>query len=275
MHFPKYWAKSHWSGEVSGQHVERDSWGWSDTSEEDAKRRGVELARRAASADWSKKKDLYLYTDRPLREEVLTTLEGAIISRNSYGAEILNCDSLVFVDVDLPTQPTSSGGFLSGIFGKKRAAVASPEQEKLEKLRHWQRLNGRYSFRVYRTAGGLRYLLINSTLDPSARKSLFDSTDCDPRYAKLCDIQKSFRARLTPKPWRMGLPSPKYRFPYSNDEQRSAAERWVGEYDNAATQFATCKYLETIGDGKTATEFVELVSQHDLKTSAERDLPLA
>jgi hypothetical protein len=55
----------------------------------------------------------YAFADRPIREEILRELRDpwgaseAIVTRNGYGAEVLNTARLLFADIDDP--PRSFG----------------------------------------------------------------------------------------------------------------------------------------------------------------------
>ena len=51
----------------------------------------------------------------------------------------------------------------------------------------------------------------------------------DPAFLHLCRIQGSFRARLTPKPWRCGQANPPGSFPREPEAQAAFAE-WLAQY---------------------------------------------
>jgi len=62
-------------------------------------------------------------------------------------------------------------------------------------------------FRVYRTFAGCRVACTSRpfawAVDAWQAERLMRFLDADPKYAALCGKQKCYRARLTPKPWRV------------------------------------------------------------------------
>jgi hypothetical protein len=292
MHFPKYWARGEWTGTgPSGQAWNQVAWDCSDTSQEDAQGRATAKAQRLGERvgrDNARSADAYLlYANRPLREPVLRTLQeggadcAAVITRTAYGSEVLNAEKLMFVDVDLPEPKRESGlmALLKRLFSGRppeEAPVQSPVDTKLSILRQWQGGNAGWVFRVYRTHSGLRYLVTSALQDPVANltHSVFATLGCDGRYQQLCKIQKSFRARLTPKPWRCGCPNPPVRFPY-DDLGGAKMNQWITRYEDAAEGYATCQFLSEVGSSMPPAGIAGLVAEHDRRTRANNGLPLA
>jgi hypothetical protein len=102
------------------------------------------------------------------------------------------------------------------------------------------------------------------------------ATGTDPWFVKLCLAQRSFRARLTPKPWRIGLKAPPGEFPRTDPALEEHFARWLQQYEAASLRFATCRYLETVGKGGfVGGEDHDLVEIHDRATRATESLPLA
>jgi hypothetical protein len=165
----------------------------------------------------------------------------------------------------------------------RRVVVAlrgGPEQVALRRVRRFVAAHPDWRLRVYRTPAGLRLLALHRRFDPreDAVRACFDALGVDPLYARMCLNQNCFRARLTPKPWRMGLP--RLRAPYSaawRPEHASLPARraWIERYDREAQGYAACRYLETLGGGPSDPGAESVQALHDLLSQAERELPLA
>jgi hypothetical protein len=113
--------------------------------------------------------------------------------------------------------------------------------------------------------------------DPAGREAqdLMKATGTDPWFVRLCLAQKSFRARLTPKPWRVGVKAPPGEYPREGETSQRFAE-WLREYESASRGYATCRFLETVGKGGlVGGEDHGLVELHDRATRADSTLPLA
>ncbi|HZK81527.1 MAG TPA: hypothetical protein VFC46_10680, partial [Humisphaera sp.] len=236
MNIPKYWARS--DNPAPGSF---SCWQSSNVSLEDAQRdanaRALELARKfQAGASL----DRYSYGDRPLREEVVQTLtdnngnDVAVVTRNLYGALILNASSAMFIDVDFAShgQIAPTGGFFRRLFFGKESPDDA-EQRCLKQIRAWAARQPGVGLKIYRTCAGLRCLVTNQTFDPTRPHTieLLRDIGSDPLYVRLCQSQACFRARLTPKPWRCGTPLPPARFPLNSAAAESSFNQWRTEYE--------------------------------------------
>jgi hypothetical protein len=247
VHFPKYWAK--------GTAARATVWRWSDDSLADAQqkasKRATELAAIFASG---KQLDKYSYGDRPLREEIVQTLSAdAVVTRNLYGALVVNAARVMFVDVDTGED-------------------SSKEAERLDQLQGWADDHSDLGVRIYKTAAGFRALVTNRTFDPKSdeARALLEEAGSDPLYMKLCSVQQSFRARLTPKPWRIGMRPPRVRFPYDNPDE---IRQWVKGYDAASREVSVCQFVEATGPSDVIAEAQPILELHD--RVAVGDQPLA
>jgi hypothetical protein len=286
MRFLRYWAKASASATgPGGALLEFSCWRGSDLSVEDARTRArmaaEEVAARAAQTGEPPR--AYAYGDRPLREEVVRSIAGederaAVVTRNAFGCLVLNTAGVLFVDVDLP-EPARSGsvGWLGRLFGRVCVPIEEPQAIALAKLEVWLRRNPGYGFRVYRTRGGLRYLETSRLFDPRSNDvaTLLEELGCDPLYVRLCRSQQSFRARLTPKPWRCGVALPPSRFPHETPERAAAFQRWLGAYDAACLGHAVCEALPNAGEGGIHADVVPVLRLHDETTRPGSGLPLA
>jgi hypothetical protein len=279
MKIARYWTRA----EQSVGDVRVTARGWSDDSIESARAKAREIAHRVAQriAGGFGKTERYPYGDRPLPEPVIREFDGAAVTRNSYGALVLNADRLMFVDVDgkhaQHAQPASGGGFLSSLFGKpaqkSETAAADPTVDAIKTVAARHDLSGR----LYETAAGYR-LMITNRLFPAGSdevEALLAEFKSDPLYMRLCRMQESFRARLTPKPWRCGFYKPYVQYPFENPKDEAIFRDWQQKYDSKSAPYATCRFMTALGSATVAPEFPELIEYHDQETKAGRGLPLA
>jgi hypothetical protein len=281
MYIPRHWFKATGGGRTpDGREFPVSVWGCAD-DEHGAERNAGERLRRVLERIrcGDPLPNRYGYGTRPLREEILQTLESevpgeaaAIITRNGYGAQVLNTARLLFLDVDRPA--VTFWQRLAGWFGAK---PAPSEESVLAKVRDALRQHGRGAFRIYRTAAGWRIVAVDREFDPTGDEAqeLMRATGTDPAFSRLCQVQRSFRARLTPKPWRCKSAVPPGEHPRLDEEARQRFASWLGGYERAATAYATCRYLETVGDGAPSASFVRLIAIHDQITRCSELLPLA
>jgi hypothetical protein len=136
--------------------------------------------------------------------------------------------------------------------------------------------SGLGAVRVYRTAAGFRLLATGRTYDPgsSEAESVMRVVGADPSFVQLCKVQDSFRARLTPKPWRIGQSAPPGDFPREGRQQQ-AFDEWLRRYDRAAASSATCRFIESIGGDSVHPDVTPILALHDEQTKATTTLPLA
>jgi hypothetical protein len=281
MHIPKAWAKATADAKAQdGKQLALAVWGWGEdavSARSEAVRRLERIIGRIRRGE-SFPSD-YAYATRPPREEILQSFAPApddapfgLVTRNRYGALVLNAARLLFLDVDLP-RPT---------FGERLKRIFLPSSPTAEsvavgKLRDALRQFGKATFRLYRTASGLRAIALDRDFDPAGQEAqeLMKSTGTDPWFVRLCVAQKSFRARLTPKPWRCGCPLPPAEYPRTDEADRKAFAAWLSNYESISSRYATCRYLETIGAGSPRGDAKKLIALHDQRTRCNETLTLA
>jgi hypothetical protein len=299
MHFPKFWAWG-WYETVdrTGKPAKFGAWGWSDESEDAARAHGAIRAKRsfdflqAHPHSPPSPPDPYLYGDgRPFRELVLEEWQDgeAVISRNRVGCDVLNTARMGFVDVDYDQVNLPAAGFLS-LFGPKRLSrEARAKEVALKSLQEWLHVSSEDSFRIYETAAGLRYLLTSRTVEPESpdTRHMLNALGSDRRYIKLCEAQKCFRARLTPKPWRalsqrgqwdkawVEPTPPALQGNTYPQEQFQENDPSFARYREYSAGYATCKFVGAVGSGTVLPEFEPLIALHDERTRAHSGLPLA
>ena len=279
MYVPKAWARDTREAMLrDGRTVPVSAWGWGE-DQPSARAKASERLQKALERIQRRAPfpHRYEYEGRPLREELLQTLEAGsssatvgIVTRNRYGAQVLNAEQLLFLDIDLPSP---------GLFAWFRQLFSrtTAERRALVHLREALQTFGKATFRIYRTASGFRVMAVDRSFDPTSPETqdLMRVTRSDPAYARLCRSQRCFRARLKPKPWRCGVEKPLGEFPRSTRDEENAFAGWLREYEQASTRFATCRYLETIGSGRASGDTRRLQDLHDRVTRCEEPLPLA
>jgi hypothetical protein len=203
-------------------------------------------------------------------EEVIDTFHDgstvlATITRNWYGALVLNTQKVLFVDVDLAPGQSFSGNAPSFAI-QLAAAQRSPTVQQLRADALLERFdvvaeqNPELGFEVYRTAAGFRLIIISREFDPSETDTerIFKALDADPIYATLCEKQQCFRARISPKPWRIGM-----RTEYLCSDDRRA---WAYCYDKQAAEFAVCEYVRHHGRRSAPDTVQAIVELHERLT---------
>jgi len=254
----------------------------------------------------------------PIREEVVARHGDSVITRNGYGARCLNSPDVVFADVDfrksggLGLKLGVFGGLLvlavlAGFLFASRptgialavaaAVVSAPLGDMIHRARlaatggseGWVRKRlaeflGKHpdwAVRLYRTPAGLRLLATHAPMDPHdpVVRAFFEAVGVDPLYARMCLNQRCFRARLTAKPWRIGIGShlkPRPGVWPVRPEHRGQRDAWITAYEDKARGHAACAFLDVLGSGGTHPKAAEVVELHDAECRArEPRLPLA
>lgn len=278
MKFPQFFSRVNSdSGRVSAR-------GWSETSQEEADANALARLERILNFLRTGRKneqqiDGYSYTiDGVICEEVIDRIfdednanEIAVFSRNAYGSLVLNSTRLMFVDIDIKPDGTLQR-WKHWLLGKQ--GMASPEQRAINEIIEWQRSNPRYALRIYRTAAGLRLLVSNQPFDgfDGTAKRILNELKSDRLYRRLCESQQCFRARLSPKPWRIGAGRPPVQFPYRNKDAENEFKQWHDRYVQLAKQHSVCTYLMTLGTTAIHPDLAAIIEQHDALSVGENPL---
>jgi len=207
----------------------------------------------------------YEYWNGYIKEEVVEELKAddgstlAVLTRNNYGALVLNSESVFFGDIDI-----SESNFVARIlelFGKEKKNKAYY----LAKVEAFQKTNSHYTFKVYETFAGLRVAITNHIFatDSTETQTIFKALNTDPLYVQLCKNQACFRARLSPKPWRLGLERPRTRFPRNDRRDQNDFADWLRHYQQVSQKFTTVKLLATFGTAVAHTDVGRILSIHD------------
>ncbi len=281
MKIARYWAKSSIKAKLPDKPpIPIWCWGASNVSLAHAKENAQERARNAVDhfVNSDSERNRYLYSDRMLREEIIEeypdspgTIDYAI-TRNSYGSLVLNTSKVMFADIDFEPEGTWTG--FKRLLGLVRQ---SQENSVLERIREWSTTRPERGLRIYRTFNGYRLLLTDSLFDPTSRESqqLLESLRSDELYLKLCRAQESFRARLSPKPWRIAMENPPCRFPYEESEKRLRHHDWVKKYELGSSDYTICRLVEELGNKTVHPEVKPVIQLHDRYCGVDSDKPLA
>jgi hypothetical protein len=251
----------------------------------------------------------------PIREEIVGRYGNAIITRNSYGARCLNTPNALFADIDLlpPFVPpvgcaivalglavgavmqwvAESPGWAVGL-GMVAVLAALPvvvwvrrpswrdrgdrEAAARDRVGRFAEDHPGWALRIYRTPAGLRILVTHQPFDPidPVVQTFFAAVGTDPQYVRMCRSQQCFRARVSPKPWRIGI-GRHIRggvWPVRPEKLPKRTE-WIANFEAAATRFAECEFVESVGSGLVHSEVARVVKLHDDLSRANSGLPIA
>ena len=272
---------------------------------------GAKLARREPKVAYNGAEGV------PIREEILVRHGDSVITRNQYGARCLNTPDVLFADIDFETGPAPAhvlsiaammgiaglafGRFVSGwglgivlmfagviaaysianALGRLRTKVSGgPERRARARIESFLRQKPQWRVRLYRTPAGLRVLAMHRRFDPAEPEvaEFFKAVQADRIYVRMCLNQRCFRARLSPKPWRIGIGShikPRPGIWPVKPERRAEREQWNARYEAAAQAYAACALVGDLGSGKIDPGADAVRELHDRESRAESGLPLA
>lgn len=253
----------------------------------------------------------------PIREEVLERYPYCVITRNAYGARCLNTAEVLFADIDFeilrkPAAYYWTIFFLvisSSIIGKNffgylasfALAMAtwfvahrigslwwtwqqhrrpSAEEQALARVDCFLTNRPLWHVRIYRTPAGLRLLAMHKTFGPDEAEvaESFAAFRTDKIYVQMCSNQHCFRARVSPKPWRIGIQAHLKPRPgvWPIDPNRLPdRQRWVEQYERIGQDFAACRFLMEKGSGNVDPIAEQVRAIHDQMCKALEPLPIA
>jgi hypothetical protein len=253
----------------------------------------------------------------PIREEIVGRHGDTIITRNSYGARCLNTPNVLFADIDFRDKPGIrltlaifallmlaaiaigwsmhskwygiGAAVLALIFGYGVStrlndvvlwAKGGVEGSVRARIARFNAGHPEWHLRLYRTPAGMRVLAMHRTFDPEepAVADCFHALGVDPIYARMCLNQHCFRARVSPKPWRIGIPGhmrPRPGVWPVNPERLPERNRWIEAYEQVARNHASCRFIETVGSEVVAPEAQAVQVLHDELCKAMGESPIA
>lgn len=290
MQFYRFWTKGESSVNTPQGSGSFQAYGYSNVSVEDALRVARERANALGNRILSGQAQQHYYGgNSPLREEIVEELQEdgetvAVISRNSQGCLVLNSSDIFFADIDAPEQKSNPiqsnpiGKMIMGLFkgNKDLEPLAdaldldggSPDDFETSVIQRIEALvaNDRsLLIRLYRTSNGFRAMILNERIpcQVSRSASLLQAFESDELYVSLCRSQDCYRARLTPKPWRIDLLQPSVRYPFEKG-QREVFDQWLEGYNAAIGNYAACALIGNFGSGGMDPLAEKIVQVHDM-----------
>jgi hypothetical protein len=94
----------------------------------------------------------------------------------------------------------------------------------------------------------------------------------------MCLNQHCFRARVSPKPWRIGIDrhmKPRPGVWPVRPERLPERQAWIADYEAAAEGFAACEFVEAVGSGIVHPDVARVVKLHDELSGATSGRPIA
>jgi hypothetical protein len=149
-----------------------------------------------------------------------------------------------------------------------------------KRIRKFAKKNPEWHLRVYRTPAGYRILVMHSTFDPNDEVTLdfFRELKSDPVYVQMCQRQRCFRARLSPKPWRIGIEArmkPRPGVWPINPERMPERKKWIDHYEKVAHKYASCRFEEKLGSSVVDAKAKYIQAIHDRNCNANKKLAIA
>lgn len=256
MKYNKFWVYKEGEAILKTGRQKIRCLGGSNISLEDAANEALKKIRMVEERIHGKKAVFDEYTVE-IQEELIQEIDTKnIITRNYYGALILNSESMMIMDIDYaPKTFWELFGFSPRKTSKERIIA------KLDKL-----LAGQYkdlAMRVYETPKGIRCIVNNrefKAASPETEKIL-KAFNNDWLYGILCRKQDCFRARLTAKPYRCKVHKLKSRFPRTSEADIEEYENWKKIYDEKSKNYSSCRFIKQINDENG--QFKEIIKIHD------------
>jgi hypothetical protein len=223
----------------------------------------------------------------PIREEIVSRHRDSVITRNSYGALCINTPDVLFADIDFQYKPSSKFYWISffiflaitsialymkswivfvvllflgfaivswvaGLIFKMLHLIQGSEEDiAMGRIKKFSEEHPDWHLRIYETPKGYRVLVMHETFNANDREAIefLQALHSDPIYIQMCKNQNCFRARVSPKPWRIDVERLKPRpgvWPIA-PERMSDRIDWVKNYEQVSINYASCRFLEKLG----------------------------
>lgn len=241
----------------------------------------------------------------PIREEIVARHDDVVITRNAYGARCLNTPDVLFADVDFDERRSivvgavsstaltivamaigwHRGSFLIGLGGvmiaillgqligvllhlaRVRVAGGAPHMTR-SRIERFIAAHPAWGLRLYRTPNGWRALVTHRTFAPDEPEvaAFFQAIGADPLYVRMCRNQQCFRARVSAKPWRIGIAShlkPRPGVWPVRPARMAGRNAWIAHYENEAARVAACTFAAALGNQQSHPKVAKVSALHD------------
>ena len=204
--------------------------------------------------------------EAPIKEHVDEVVDDAnIITICRYGARILNTCQYTVLDLD--DYPVDFLDMFKALrkLPKKERIVA----KFLQRLSKYPELGT--DFRIYETTKGVR-VIGKKYIEPSGKgyAALMRKLRVDWLYIVLSQKQNCYRARVTPKPFRMKFKTIKIRSPLDCETQ--AYLDWAQDYAAVSARYSVVKLIQSVGSDFSTEPVIRL---HDSLCHESRSSTLA
>ncbi len=241
----------------------------------------------------------------PIREQIVERHDDVVITRNAYGARCLNTPDVLFADVDFSSGVPSrlrialslvlvaiawayawqARSFWIGLGGLMAALIVG-QLLAGALYRVWMTLTGgeahrtrtrierfvaahpAWGLRLYRTPNGWRTVATHRRFaadDPEVA-AFFSAIGADPLYVRMCSNQRCFRARVSAKPWRIGIAAPLKPRPGVwpvRPEAMAKRNAWIEHYEREAARYAACNFVAALGNPSVDAKVQGVIALHD------------
>ena len=260
----KHWFADTPSIMIDGESVTIKLLAGSDVSKDDARRLLLERAEQIENRI-QRKAGIDEY-ESEIKEAIAQEIDvHNVITVCRYGALILNTTQYSVYDLD------SYHKSMFDFFGSMRHMSLK------QRIAHKFKINAAKipelgsSFRIYETSKGIR-VIGKHYLDPSHKRfmKIMLALCADYTYSILCIKQRCFRARLTPKPYRMKIDTYKVLSPL--ECETASYQSWAAMYASEAQAFSVVKLIEAIGEDFSHEP---VIAEHDRRCNMSAGLKLA
>lgn len=204
--------------------------------------------------------------DVAIKEHVAQLIDQQnVITVCRYGAKVLNTCNYTILDFD---------SYPVDFFDRFKAVRKLEKKQRIiykfeERLQKHPELG--QDFRIYETANGVR-VIGKQYFDPTNKghAKLLQLFGVDLLYVQLSQKQQCYRARLTPKPYRIKSRTIKIGSPL--DCETENYQSWENEYQEKSNQFSVVKLVKTIGQDFAADNVIAL---HDRLSNSSQNKTLA